>query len=230
MSPEYSYSEDCLYLNVMTPHDVMSSKCPVIVYIHGGGFVSGGTNPFGYADICKNFVVKGFVFVTLAYRIGFLGFFTDGTEYMPGNYGLWDQREALVFIRDNIEKFGGDSQNVTVMGTSAGAASISGLSLSPHCKGKKHRFLIFRSKLKIRRLGLFKRGICLSGSLFCEWAISDNVVSNCKKILQHLDCPIQYAKDELKKKGINELMNAVTETVIALIILLKQVFVVVLEA
>jgi para-nitrobenzyl esterase len=132
-----SSTEDCLYLNVWTP-DPAASKLPVMVWIHGGGnfggsaadalpFVVGGPNAAdgGYfydgASLSKN----GAIVVTLNYRLGIFGFFphpglvAEGSK--AGNQGLWDQRFALQWVQANIAKFGGDPQNVTIFGESAGA-------------------------------------------------------------------------------------------------------------
>uniref|UniRef100_A0A914IA09 Carboxylesterase type B domain-containing protein n=1 Tax=Globodera rostochiensis TaxID=31243 RepID=A0A914IA09_GLORO len=109
-----NFDENCLQLNVMRPAsvpsgDASSYQFPVLVFIHGGAFIIGGTFVEGYANISNNFVAQGIVVVTVQYRLNFLGFFTDGTERNPGNLGLWDQRQALLWVRDNIGAFGGAS-------------------------------------------------------------------------------------------------------------------------
>ncbi|VDK33110.1 unnamed protein product, partial [Anisakis simplex] len=80
--------------------------------------------------LCNNFVKEGIIVVTFNYRVGFLGFLSTGEGPLPGNLGLWDQTEALVFVSENIPAFGGDPRRVTLLGQGAGAASISALSIS----------------------------------------------------------------------------------------------------
>uniref|UniRef100_A0AC34FSA9 Carboxylic ester hydrolase n=1 Tax=Panagrolaimus sp. ES5 TaxID=591445 RepID=A0AC34FSA9_9BILA len=113
-------SEDCLYLNIMTPEICDSKKYAVMVYIHGGGYVMDSAVKYHYTKIC---------------RLGFLGFFTTDDEISVGNYGIWDQYMALKFVKDNIANFGGDPNNITVLGQSAGAVSVDLLSLSPFSRG-----------------------------------------------------------------------------------------------
>lgn len=134
-SPE-EYSEDCLNLNIYTPD--LSGNLPVVVYIHGGAF-QGGSN----RQRSPSVMLRGghFVYVAINYRLGALGFLylgqLLGPEYQPsGNLGLLDQALALQWIHQNISRFGGDPQKITVMGESAGAKSISTLLLLPsvhHC-------------------------------------------------------------------------------------------------
>ena len=133
-------SEDCLYLNVWAPvQKKEEKKRPVLVWIHGGGFTSGTTSSPLYDG--GNLARKGVVFVSIAYRTGPFGFLAhpllskqseDGTS---GTYGLLDQIAALKWIKKNIEVFGGDPSEVTVMGESAGAISIGILVLSPLARG-----------------------------------------------------------------------------------------------
>lgn len=130
------YSEDCLNLNIYAPADDIKDK-PVIVYIHGGGFTSGGNSCEVYDGV--EMAKKGIVFVNINYRVGVLGFLAhpkltkeQGTS---GNYGLMDQIFALKWVQNNIETFGGDASNVTIMGQSAGAAGVNDLIISPEAKG-----------------------------------------------------------------------------------------------
>jgi para-nitrobenzyl esterase len=114
-------SEDCLTLNIWTP-GTDSAKRPVLVWIHGGAFSSGAGSLAWYAG--DRFAANGdVVAVSINYRLGALGFLClPGVS--SGNLGLLDQIAALRFVRDNIAAFGGDPDNVTVVGQSAGAASI----------------------------------------------------------------------------------------------------------
>ena len=83
----------------------------------------------------RNIVSKEVIFVTIQYRLGFLGFFSTDDDTAIGNYGMWDQYMALKFIKENIAKFGGDTDNITLLGQSAGGVSVDLLSLSPYSRG-----------------------------------------------------------------------------------------------
>lgn len=138
----YTYSEDCLFLNVFTPDDAKpGDKLPVLVYIHGGGFV-GGCGHEKHFD-CPVWPAKGVIGVTLNYRLGPLGFLTlpelKQEAGFTGNYGLYDQMTALEWVRENIAAFGGDPENVTIMGQSAGAMSVQQHCLSPMTDGLFHK-------------------------------------------------------------------------------------------
>lgn len=128
---EFKYSEDCQFLNIWTPKT--GKKLPVILYIHGGAFQSGCGNekPFDGQFFAK----RGIVFVTCNYRLGPLGFaVTEENGDLKGNFGLSDQLTALEWLVHNVESFGGDSKNITLMGQSAGAMSIQQLVCSPLAK------------------------------------------------------------------------------------------------
>lgn len=138
----YTYSEDCLFLNVFTPEEATKdSKLPVVVYIHGGSFRSCSANELCFMD--PVWPKKGVVGVTINYRLGLLGFgcFQGGIDESghTGNYGLADQICALEWIKENIEAFGGDSSNITIMGQSAGAMSVQHLILSPLAEPYFHK-------------------------------------------------------------------------------------------
>lgn len=132
-------SEDCLSLNIWTPN-ADSEKRPVLVWIHGGAYSSGaGSLPWYAGDrLAANGDV---VAVSINYRLGALGFLFL-PEISGGNLGLLDQIEALRFIRNNISTFGGDPDNVTVMGQSAGAASIAILMTLPSARGLFRRAIL----------------------------------------------------------------------------------------
>lgn len=135
-------SEDCLYLNVWTPAASAKEKLPVMVWIYGGGFAIGRTSTPIYDG--ANLAKKGVVFVSIAYRVGPLGFMahpelTAEAGGASGNYGLMDQIAGLKWVKANIAKFGGDPGNVTIFGESAGAISVSTLAASPMAKGLFHK-------------------------------------------------------------------------------------------
>ena len=126
-------SEDCLFLNVNRPDDD-SEDLPVIVYVHGGGFMVGtGSDETSNAP---PLVRRGVVVVTLNYRLGRLGFFAHPSlRGDVANFGLLDQVAALEWVRDNIQEFGGDPGNVTLFGSSAGGMSVNALMASPRAAG-----------------------------------------------------------------------------------------------
>jgi para-nitrobenzyl esterase len=141
-------AEDCLYLNVFQPASAnQKSRLPVMLYIHGGGFVGGSGGLFDGTQFAK----QGVVLVTINYRLGRAGWFAHPalTHENPrgplGNYGFMDQIAALHWVHDNIAFFGGDAKNVTVFGGSAGAISVNYLMLAPQA------------------WGLFQKGISESG-------------------------------------------------------------------
>ncbi len=129
-------SEDCLYLNVWAPEQVAEQKLPVMVWIHGGAFVSGSGSTSFY-DATK-FVKRGeIIVVTLNYRLGPFGFMhlSPLGESFISNAGLLDQIAALEWVKENIDGFGGDPGAVTVFGESAGSMSIAALMAMPKAKG-----------------------------------------------------------------------------------------------
>jgi len=138
-NPVSGKSEDCLYLNVWTPAKSPNDKVPVLVWIHGGGFNFGGT-----ADLTSNgekLAKKGVVLVSIAYRLGQLGFLVhpelsaESPNHVSGNYGLLDMIAALKWIKNNIAAFGGNPDKVTIFGESAGGIAVSMLCASPLAKG-----------------------------------------------------------------------------------------------
>lgn len=130
-------SEDCLYLNVWTPKKRVNA--PVMVWIHGGGFVNGSGSKAIYDG--TNLAKQGVVLVTINYRLGPFGFFChpqlaeESAQLTSGNYGLQDQIAALQWVQSNIAIFGGDPKNVTIFGESAGAVSVYCLLASPLARG-----------------------------------------------------------------------------------------------
>ncbi|GMR31050.1 hypothetical protein PMAYCL1PPCAC_01245, partial [Pristionchus mayeri] len=135
-------SEDCLFLNVFNPNVTVPRRFPVMVWVHGGAFASGGADQFHYKGAIRNLVSNGVVVVTLQYRLGMLGFFTTYTPEFPANRGLFDQILAFRWVKEEIGAFGGNPDRITAFGESAGAVSISGLSLSPLARGLFSRLAI----------------------------------------------------------------------------------------
>jgi len=132
-------SEDCLYLNIWTTANSDKEKLPVMVWIHGGGFSAGA--PLEPTYFGQELTRKGVIFVSIAYRLGTLGFYAhpdlsaESPNKVSGNYGLLDMIEALKWVRKNISAFGGDPDKVTIFGESAGAIAVSMLCASPLAKG-----------------------------------------------------------------------------------------------
>ena len=134
----YTYSEDCLFLNIFTPESAKEGDLlPVIISIHGGGFTGGCGHEKHFDE--PIWPKKGAIAVTINYRLGPLGFIClpqlRDEAGKTGNYGLYDQLCAIEWVKDNISSFGGDPDNITVIGQSAGAMSIQLHSLSPLAKG-----------------------------------------------------------------------------------------------
>jgi para-nitrobenzyl esterase len=147
-------SEDCLYLNVWMPENPPTNKLPVMVWIHGGGFVAGASSEPRQDG--GNLSKLGVMVVSFNYRMGVFGFFAhrdlakESPHNASGNYGLLDQVAALQWVHDNIASFGGDPDNVTIFGESAGSFSVSALMASPLSQG------------------LFQRAIGESGAMFSK--------------------------------------------------------------
>jgi len=137
-------SEDCLFLNLWTPATATSkSKMPVMVWIHGGGFTGGsGSGPGSAGDA---FAKQGVILATINYRLGRLGHFAfpalskEHPEEMKGSYAYMDQIAALKWVKENIAAFGGDPDNVTIFGFSAGGVSVHSLLTIPAAKGLFHK-------------------------------------------------------------------------------------------
>lgn len=143
-------TEDCLYLNVYTPDIKPKKPLPVMFWIHGGGLICGSGNDDFYGP---DYLIRhDVVVVTINYRVGILGFLCLDTEEIPGNAGMKDQVAALRWVKKNIVNFGGDPDNITIFGESAGSASASYHLMSPMTKG------------------LLKRAILQSGVSTCGWS------------------------------------------------------------
>ncbi|MDF0716834.1 carboxylesterase family protein [Muricauda sp. 334s03] len=152
-------SEDCLYLNVWTPAKNKDEKLPVFVWIYGGGLSSGSANCDIYDG--HQMAEQGVVFVSLNYRVGVLGFMAhpglskESGHNASGNYGFMDQLQGLKWIQENIEAFGGDPNNVTIAGQSAGSFSVNVQIASPLSNG------------------YFQKAICQSGGILGNQMMQD---------------------------------------------------------
>ncbi|XP_056396114.1 bile salt-activated lipase-like [Hyla sarda] len=170
---------DCLYLNIWVPqpNKSVSTNLPVMVWIYGGAFLLGaaeGANVLGnYLYDGEELALRGNVIVvTFNYRLGPLGFLSTGDANAPGNYGLWDQHMAIAWVKRNIAAFGGNPDNITIFGESAGGASVSLQTLSPH------------------NVGLIKRAISQSGVALCPWAIQQDPLFWAKQVASKVGCPV----------------------------------------
>ncbi len=131
-------SEDCLTLNIWTPAKDKHAKLPVMVWIYGGGYIAGTTSEPRQDG--ENLAKNGVIVVSMNYRLGVFGFFVDhelvaeNEHHAAGNYGLMDQAAAIAWVNKNIAAFGGDPQNITIFGESAGSFSVSAQMASPLSK------------------------------------------------------------------------------------------------
>ncbi|MBN2168452.1 MAG: carboxylesterase family protein [Actinobacteria bacterium] len=149
-------SEECLHLNVWVPERQDKTALPVLVWLHGGGFTTGA----GSLELYKgtNLASRGFIVVTLNYRVGPLGFLSlpelsdESTEGSSGNYGLMDQIAALQWVQSNIEAFGGDRECVTLFGESAGAVSICFYLLGPAAENLFQHAIVESAPLWISKI------------------------------------------------------------------------------
>ena len=148
--PAEQSSEDCLYVNVWTPVEALNkgkkALLPVMIWVHGGGFKVGSSSMDLYNG--SALAKKGVVVVSFNYRLGIFGYFshpelTAGPEErLSANYGTLDQLEALYWVKKNIAAFGGDPNNITIFGESAGGTSVSHLMATPKAKGLFHRAIL----------------------------------------------------------------------------------------
>lgn len=180
--------DNCLNLNIWTASLNKKEKLPVIAFIHGGGLAMGSSqNPIYNGH---NIAKKEVVFVTLNYRVGMLGFLAgDGLfkgEILKGNRGFMDQAAALKWIKNNIENFGGDPDNITVAGQSGGGSSVWALLASPRSEGLFQRaivqsgpitFIPLHDQLKVTKEVLKKLGITPGDSKALA-ALPNNKLSN----------------------------------------------------
>lgn len=138
--------EDCLFLNVWTPLSAPSKPVPVMVFIHGGGFVVGSAA--GQTTVGANLAAIGTVVVAMNYRLGPFGFLehtalaAEANQPAAPSYGLLDQRAALQWVKRNIAAFGGDPNNVTIFGESAGGTSVCAQLAMPNSRGLFHRAIV----------------------------------------------------------------------------------------
>uniref|UniRef100_A0A1A9ZUM0 carboxylesterase n=1 Tax=Glossina pallidipes TaxID=7398 RepID=A0A1A9ZUM0_GLOPL len=185
---EIEGSEDCLYLNVFSKNISTKEKLPVLVWIYGGGFGTGGCiRDYMYGP--DYFMMEDVVLVTFNYRLSMIGFLSlcDPDVEVPGNAGLKDQVLALKWVKCNIDCFGGDPNNVTLFGQNAGGSSV-------------HYMLCTE-----RARNLFHKAICQSGCMLHDWAISHDAI----ELTYLLACRKGYKGPRDNDKCILEFLQAV---------------------
>ncbi|CAN7999490.1 unnamed protein product, partial [Ixodes hexagonus] len=160
-------SEDCLYLNVWRPP---CASATTVVFIHGGAFQWGDSSLFLY-DAANFVALSDVVYVTFNYRVSILGFLSSDTPALPGNMGLWDQNLVLKWVKKNIGNFGGDPNDITLNGQSAGGMSAGLHAVSPHSQGLFKRVIMSSGTPLSLILGISYRGAGkftgIAGALGC---------------------------------------------------------------
>ncbi|WP_428662241.1 carboxylesterase/lipase family protein [Runella sp.] len=184
IAPPEPLSEDCLYLNVWTGAKVPYENRPVFVWIYGGGFSSGSAACAIYDG--EEMAKKGVVFVSINYRVGALGFMahpelSKEQNNASGNYGLLDQIAALKWIQNNIGAFGGDPNNVTIAGQSAGSMSVNCLVASPLAKRLFHRAIAESGGMLSNRIPTTLANAEKNGEAFQKKANAANLAELRKK-------------------------------------------------
>ena len=190
----FTISENCLMLNIYVPVNTSINEVshPVIIYIHGGGFTTGGSNLYS-GDVLSAY--SGVIVVTINYRLSIFGFLSTGDTSAPGNYGLWDQQLAIKWVHENIAAFNGDPSRVTLLGQSAGSESAIYQALYPGNKG------------------LFKRVIAESGTpidIATEYKDKSDEYINYAAAVLHTDCSLLEPKEVvscLRNKTSREIMS-----------------------
>ena len=198
MHPNHERSEDSLYLNIWRPNN-NKNNLPILVYIHGGSLTTGSST---FEDFNGESMAKtGVIMITIQYRLGVFGYFAhpvlkeeskkETGHATTGDYGLLDQIYALKWINENAERFGGNKDNITIAGESAGSSSVSALCTSPLAKG------------------LFKRAIGESSSLVVRkvphtYRSEEEAYETSEKILKEFNCK---TIDELRKVKATKLVD-----------------------
>ncbi|VVC96524.1 unnamed protein product [Leptidea sinapis] len=200
--------ENCLTLNIYTPAHSSGKPYPVMVYIHGGGFRDGSGSPFLYGP--EYLMKHGIILVTFNYRLEVMGFLCLGIKEASGNMGLKDQVAALRWIMRNIKVFGGDPDNITLFGESAGSASVLYHIVSPLSKG------------------LFHKAILQSGSAISPWSTQFEPLKTASLLARemgHVTNDPQQLYQLFKNKTPMELLSTRVPRAIGDITLSENIFV-----
>ena len=194
MHPEQNMSEDSLYLNIWRPNN-NETNLPILVFIHGGSLTTGASSYEDYNG--EEMAKKGVIMITITYRLGVFGYYAheelrnESHNHTTGNYGLLDQIKALKWVNDNASFFGGDKNNITVAGESAGSSSVSAICSSSLASG------------------LFKRAIGESSSLVVKKAphtyrTMEDALNTGNDIMKEFKCS---SIEELRKVPASKLVN-----------------------
>lgn len=189
-----SGSEDCLTVSVYKPKDTDLRSLPVIVDIHGGAFMFGSSVIDGHEPIMAT---RKFIVAKINYRLGPIGFISTGDKVLPGNNGLKDQRLALQWIKENIARFGGDPENILLIGHSAGGASV-------------HLHILHK---KFDQLA--KVAVSVSGNALDPWVVQPGARRNAFELGRIVGCGLLNDSGELKeclkKKDAKDMMVALRD-------------------
>ncbi len=191
-------SEDCLFLNIWTPAESENDRLPVMFFIHGGGFKSGYSHEIAFDG--DGLAKEGVILVTIEYRLGSFGYLAheelveESDKSSAGNYGLQDQIAALNWVRENIHAFGGDCNNITIFGQSAGAMSVENLITSPVSKNKMSQAImqsaggyVLNNRSSLGMLSL--QEACKQGRSFIEFL-------ECKSISEARELDANYIAEK----------------------------------
>ncbi|PIK46249.1 putative acetylcholinesterase [Apostichopus japonicus] len=173
-------AENCLYLNIWTPEAMEGNNYAVLIWIHGGGFDWGaGTTVVYMGDALTAY--NDVVMVSINYRLNGFGFLSTGDNGIPGNFGIWDQHEAIKWVHTHIAKFGGDPDRITLFGQSAGAGSVGFHIVSPYSRD------------------YFNNGILMSGSPYWVGNNIDGARNSAFRAGRNLGCDDVVTSDQLLK-------------------------------
>ena len=178
-------SEDCLYMNIYVPNEGQKAPLSVMIWIHGGAFQVGAASLYKAEALS---VFGKVIIVTINYRLGIFGFLRSDNGVLEGNQGLWDQHLAIKWVHDNIASFGGNPNEVTIFGESAGSTSVLLQSLYPE------------------NSGLFKRVIAESGTALSYWAVTPPVggtalkLTGCQDAIDPIFCLRLFSPLDLQNK------------------------------
>ncbi|XP_050507407.1 acetylcholinesterase-like [Diabrotica virgifera virgifera] len=186
-------SEDCLYVKIYSPHEPNKDlNLPVVVWIYGGAFFEGSAD---FDDHRPDFILyENVIVAAIQYRLGYLGFMSLGDTVAPGNNGIKDQILGLKWIKENIRNFGGDPDQITVWGQSAGAASVA--------------YLLQTNQTK----GLFSKAILNSGSSLSPWSLAKGLPEATRQVAIQLNIFALTSSAilrELRKVDVTKLQDAV---------------------
>ena len=202
---KYIGSEDCLYLNIYSPRNLdENSKLPVMLWIHGGGNTTGAGSGYDFSKLASEQEV---IVITINYRLGPFGWFyhpslietSSSKEDKSGNYGLLDQILALKWVKNNIEQFGGNSDNVTIFGESAGGHNVFSLISSKLAKGLFHR--------AISQSGSTRTTSIEDASNYVDDEKNPGWPTSSREIVNNLLLTSNGAKDLYEAKILQESMN-----------------------